>query len=247
MKIKHKLYIATPIILIILISLFFCLRIPQKLNIHIFRKGDTLFGAKEKITFEDIFEYFSFSEKKALDIWKNKIFKGKTIYWIDEKNNEKFLHSESKKTASALYHLVSYKIKDFPILCWKWRPLKFPDKSGVKDPKLKDDYALRIYVIFASGFFTNFKCVEYLWDESLKEGTKMASPYSDNIMQLVIRSGLGSEDWISEERDVLEDYTGLFGKEPKLDVRAIAIMSDSEGSQDSCEAHFKEIKIVKRL
>lgn len=248
MRHKLKKWRGILIILLILFAIF--------LSQSIFKLYDAFRSKKikgiiqteaEKITFEDIFKWFSFSDKKAMDEWKNKVFKGKTIYWIDEKNNEKFLHSKSEKAASALYHLVNYKVKDFPIIIWRWRPSRFPNKEGVIDPKLRDDYALRLYVIFASGFFTNYRCVEYLWDQSLKEGTKLVSPYSDKIMQLVIKSGPCSEDWVDEERNVFLDYISLFGEEPKLDVRAIAVMSDSDGTQDSCEANFRGIKIIKRL
>lgn len=245
MRSKFRIWISVLIIFLVFVFLFISSDTLEWFGIY---KLKGIIQTKvENITFEDIFKWFRFSDKKTFEEWKNKIFKGKSIYWIDEKDSEKFLHSKSQKTASALYHLVCYNIKDFPILNWKWRPLKFPNKEGITDPKLRDDYALRLYVIFASGFFTNFKCVEYTWDESLKEGTKMVSPYSENIMQLVIRSGSGSEVWANEERNVLEDYISLFGKKPELKVRAVALMSDSEGTQDSCEAHFKEIKIVKRL
>lgn len=196
---------------------------------------------------EAVLKWLSFSGDKALKEWKNKVFKGKTQYWIDQGKNEFFLHSKSEKTASALYHLASYNINNYPFISWEWIPLKFPDKEGITDPKLKDDYALRLYVIFASGFFTNFRCVEYLWDSELKEGTKQISPYSDKIMQFVVRSGNAANGWVVEERNVLEDYISLFGEKPTMKVRAIAIMSDSEGTQDSCEAYFKEIKIIKKL
>lgn len=235
MKNKYRIIVSILFISIILLLLVFSSEIP--------RIKDLI-----RITpVEAVWKWMDFSNKEALRGWKNKIFKGKTKYWIDGNEDELFLHSKSEKTASALYRRVSYDIKDSPILSWKWKPIKFPNKDGVTDPKLRDDYALRLYVIFASGFFTNFRCVEYLWDPSIREGTKQISPYSDKIMQLVIRADTEPIDWVTEERNVLEDYISLFGQEPNLKIRAIAIMSDSEGTQDSCEAHFKEIKIIKEL
>lgn len=235
MKNRYRIFVSILFIAIVLILLLFSSEIPSLKKLV-------------RITpVEAIRKWIDFSSKDALAGWKNKIFKGKTMYWIDQDGDESFLHSKSEKTASALYHLVSYDIKDSPILSWKWKPIKFPNKEGIADPKLRDDYAMRLYVIFASGFFTNFRCVEYLWDSSLVEGTKQISPYSDKIMQLVVRSGSESTDWVTEERNVLDDYINLFGQEPNLKIRAIAIMSDSEGTQDSCEAHFKEIKIIKKL
>lgn len=235
MKNRYRIFASILLIIVILILLLFSSEIP------------TLKKLVRIVPLEAIMKWIDFSSQDALAGWKNKIFKGKTMYWIDQEGNEAFLHSKSEKTASALYHLVSYNIKDSPILSWKWKPVKFPNKEGIADPKLRDDYALRLYVIFASGFFTNFRCVEYLWDSTIEEGTKQVSPYSDKIMQLVVRSGSESMDWVTEERNVLDDYINLFGREPNLKIRAIAIMSDSEGTQDSCEAHFKEIKIIRKL
>lgn len=195
----------------------------------------------------EIFKSFEFSEDISLKSWKNKIFKGLTKYWIDNSEIGKFLHARSEKTASALYCMISYDIKDYPILSWKWHSVKFPDKSNVSKPEKKDDYALRVYVLFASGFFTNFKCVEYIWDETIKEGTMQTSPYSDKIKQIVVKSGQSKEEWTTEIRNVYQDYKDLFGQDPVSKVRAIAVMSDSEGSESSSEGYIKEIKILKSV
>lgn len=199
------------------------------------------------ITADDIFESLKFNDKKSLKGWKNKVFKGRTKYVIEEGRGDTYLLGESKSTASALYKRITYDIKKYPVLVWEWLPKKFPNKDGITNSKDKDDYALRVFVIFASGFFTNYRCVEYVWDKSLPEGTQLDSPYSEKIKQLVIRSGIGDGNWKHEERNVLNDYKLLFGEDPKLKVRAIAIMTDSEGSKDSSAAQFKEIKIVKQI
>ena len=65
-------------------------------------------------------------------------------------------------------------------------------------------------------------------------------------MQIVIRSGQGSGEWVAEKRNVQKDYIDLFGEEPKLGVRGIAVMSDSEGSEDASEANFRDIKIMRK-
>ena len=205
-----------------------------------------LFFRKQKQDIpENVYKSFGFSSEQCLKGWKNKIFKGKTRYWIDQQNGARFLHSNSEDSASAFYHLLSYKVEEYPILRWSWRPVKFPVKAGIKDPQRQDDYALRIYVVFASAFFANFKCIEYVWDEFLPEGTEMFSPFSDNIRQIVIESGPGTGRWVTEQRNVWDDYEKLFGQKPKQKVKAIAIMSDSEGSHDLSEANFKDIKIIK--
>ena len=74
----------------------------------------------------------------------------------------------------------------------------------------------------------------------------MESPYTSQIKQIVIQSGPSpAGEWISETRNVLEDYQLLFGEKPSMKVAAIALMTDSEGSGTEAEAFFDDIRIGK--
>ncbi len=198
---------------------------------------------------EMIFRYFDFNEENALAAWEHKIFQGRVAYWVDfEKEGEPvrqgFVHSKSKGSASAIFYRLKFDLAKYPHLSWKWRVEKFPDKTKVDDNKKRDDFAARVYVVFIGRFFSNFKCVEYVWDENLPEGTILESPYAKQIKQLVIQSGPAKpEEWASESRNALEDYQKLFGQKPKNKVAAIAIMTDSEGTAGEAEAFFDDIRI----
>jgi hypothetical protein len=224
---------------------------------------------------EMILRYFDFNEENALASWEHKIFQGRVAYWVDFEEDSGFVHSKSKGSASAIFYRLKFDVTRYPHLSWKWRVGKFPDKTKVDDSKRRDDFAARVYVVFIGRFFSNFKCVEYVWDEHLPEGTILDSPYAKQIKQLVIQSGPGSpqcaaksvrppsaslasggtnpagiladslEEWVSESRNVLEDYQKLFGRKPKNKVAAIAIMTDSEGTAGEAEAFFDDIKIGK--
>lgn len=193
-----------------------------------------------------IFHYIDFNQKNSLSKWEEKVFQGKVAYWIEFEKSSGFVHALSKGAASAIFYKIKYKVTEFPYISWKWRVRKFPDKSTVTDPKKRDDFAARFYIVFLSKFFINFRCVEYVWDESLPENMIMESPYSDQIKQIVIQSGPSPKgQWISETRNVLEDYKQLFGEKPSLKVAAIALMTDSEGSGAEAEAFFDDIRIGK--
>jgi len=238
---KKRIIIVSIILFLIFIFLFFSRDTDLQLNIPVIKQVTNFI--KERTKIKDLYKYFDFSDKQGFLGWKNKVFKGKSSYEMGEKDGEKFLDCKSKGTASAFYQLVSYDSKKYPFISWTWRAVKFPNKQGVSDAKLADDYALRVEIMFASGFFTNYKCIEYVWDEKRKIGTKMPSPYSDKIMQLVVGSGEPKTLWVTETRNVFEDYISLFGEKPDLSVRAIAVMCDSEGTKDYSEGHIKEIKI----
>jgi hypothetical protein len=202
---------------------------------------------------EMVFRYFDFNQKTALEQWEQKIFSGHVMYWIDfEKETARlpagqgFLHSKSQGTASAIFQRLKFDVAKYPHLSWNWAVKKFPNKTYAEDNKKRDDFAARMYVVFVSGFFANFRCVEYVWDESFPEGTILESPYSSRIKQMIIQSGPSQPgEWVSESRNVLKDYQKLFGETPKMKAAAIAVMTDSEGTQDEAEAFFDDIKIGK--
>ena len=193
-----------------------------------------------------IYHYIDFNQKNSLSKWEEKVFQGKVSYWIEFEKRSGYVHALSKGAASAIFYKIKYKITDYPFISWKWRVEKFPDKKDTTDSKKRDDFAARFYVVFLSKFFTNFRCVEYVWDESVPENTMMDSPYTEQIKQIVIQSGsAAAENWVSETRNVLEDYERLFGEKPSMKVAAIALMTDSEGTGAEAEAFFDDIRIGK--
>ena len=195
---------------------------------------------------EIIFRYFDFNEQNALAKWEEKMFTGRVAYWIDFENSGGFVHSKSENSASAIFYRIKFNIRDYPYLSWKWRIGRFPNKSHTQEPKKRDDFAARIYVVFVSRFFTSFRCVEYVWDESLPEGTALKSPYSNRIKQLVVQSGpVRGDEWVKEKQNVFDDYQKLFGEPPKMKVAAIALMTDSEGTGGEAEGFFDDIQIGK--
>jgi len=193
-----------------------------------------------------VFRYFDFNQNNALDDWEEKVFEGRVAYWIDFKDSKGFLHAKSEQASSAIFHRLRYDLKEYPMLSWKWRIKKFPNKDGVTGHESLDDFGARMYVVFLPTFFIHLECVEYVWDEYLPAGTIVESPFSDKIKQLVIRSGPSKDDkWAPEKRNVLEDYELLFGKKPSKKVAAIAIMTDSDGTKGEAEAFFDDIQIGK--
>ena len=133
------------------------------------------------------------------------------------------------------------------MISWKWKIIKFPDKktrSAKEDGWVeKDDYAARVYVIFPSWIFTNTRCIEYIWSETMPVGKIITSPYLKNIKLIVVESGrqnLGQ--WVFEERNIYEDYKQAFGRGPGA-VGAIAVMTDTDNTLSTAEAQYTRIKV----
>ncbi|MEA3328987.1 MAG: DUF3047 domain-containing protein [Candidatus Omnitrophota bacterium] len=198
----------------------------------------------------DLPKWFPFSTHRALREWKEKVFKGKVLYEVKIVRAKEggYLLARSDRAASGLFYDIKFNLYSAPMVSWRWKVLKFPDKQKENYSKSewveRDDYAARFYIIFPKFPFTRTECLEYVWDETLPVGTVVASPYFEKIKLIVIESGkekLGK--WVYEERNVYQDYLTAFGKPPENRVGAIAIMTDSDNTVSTAEACYDEIKI----
>jgi len=193
---------------------------------------------------EQVVRYFPFSKENSLKEWEEKILKGKVIYGIEKGGQLSYVRAKSEKTASALYYKISMDSEKRPVISWKWRVDKFPVRTlpETLEGKSEEDFAARVYIIFPAAFFTNSKCIEYIWAEKLPKGTSGRSGYSKNIKIFVLESGK-AEGWHSEKRNICEDYLKLFGEKPRLDVGAISFMTDADSTKTSADAVYDEIEI----
>jgi hypothetical protein len=192
-------------------------------------------------------KWFNFHSKNSLNEWQEKVFKNRVLYVVKPKEEGGYLLAKSQKSCSALLYKIKLDPKKFPMISWKWKIIKFPQKSGGEYAKggwlEKDDYAARVYVIFSSWIFTHIKCIEYVWDENMAEGTIITSPYLHNIKLIVVESGKKSTNqWAFEERNIYADYKRAFGRTPGQ-VDAIALMTDSDNTLSTDEASYTDIKV----
>jgi len=190
---------------------------------------------------------FRFTKENSLNEWQEKIFKDKVLYTVKARKEDGHLLAKSKEACSGLFYKIRFNPKEYPMISWSWKVLEFPKKDKIKLTKKgwleKDDYPARVYVIFPSLIFTNTKSIEYIWDETLPEGTIITSPYLKNIKLIVVESGKTFMNrWIFEERNIYQDYKKAFGKNPGH-VGAIAIMTDADNTLSTAEALYKDIKV----
>jgi len=188
----------------------------------------------------DVVRRFGFSNAGDLREWRVKPFRGRVDYRITSDGPESYVSAVSEKTASALFYKIKLDMKKRPVISWKWRVKKFPDKKGSEDLKSakSDDFGARLYVIFPAMFFTRSRAIEYIWTEEAMEGAVSPSPYSRNLQLVVVESGKKEGvGWVYEERDIYDDYLRAFGEPPRYNIGAIAFMTDADSTGSSAEAH----------
>ena len=178
---------------------------------------------------------------EGLSGWESKSFKGKTSYRI----SNGALCAEADNAASGLYREINVDLEKTPVLEWWWKV----DPEGIRhrDEKRKegDDYPARVYVIFSGGLaFWRTRAVNYVWSSVQPKGSHWPNAFTENARMIAAESGAErAGDWIRERRNVREDFSRLFGKEPG-DVDAVAIMTDTDNAGGRAAACYRDLRFI---
>ena len=177
----------------------------------------------------------------AAEGWQLKEWSGRAKYEVVDTEAGKALHLSSNATSTALYKEARFRIKDFPILNWKWKALMLPAGGDVRK-KTADDQAAQVYIVFPRWpEAVNSRLVGYIWDTTAPEGSIITSTKTSNVKYIVIRSGAGGLGrWFSEQRNVHADYRRLFNEEPP-EVGRVSIMIDSDNTKSTAESFVADI------
>ena len=179
--------------------------------------------------------------KGDLSGWEEKVFEGKTVYKIKQLDEKSVLESYSSNSASGLLKKVEIDLRKTPFINWSW---KVKDTLATNNERAKsgDDFSARIYVVFSDGsFFWQTKTLNYVWANHADVGYHWPNPYTKNAQMIAIQTGNDKSDqWQAERRNVLEDIQTIFGKKI-TDIKAIAIMSDTDQTGTTAEAWFGDI------
>lgn len=176
--------------------------------------------------------------------WETKEFKGKTRYSVVNEGAGHVLKAESNAAASALLYRHSYSLKEYPILTWRWK-VKNIIKKGDETKKAGDDYAARVYVIFPHFITPLTKSINYIWANKLPQGKHVPNPFYSRAVMVAVESGEENVGkWITERRNVYEDFRKLFGYDPP-EAGGIAVMTDTDNTGEAAVAYYGDLRIEK--
>ena len=197
------------------------------------------------------------------DGWKPLTFKKiekHTAYTVVKDGETTAVKAVSEASASGLTREITINLKEFPVVRWQWKVANVLQKGDVTR-KEGDDYPARIYITFEYdsskvGFFDKAKyelikllygrypplaAINYIWESKAPKGTVAPNPYTERVKMIVVESGVERlNQWVSEERNVYEDYQKAFGDEPPL-ISGVAIMTDTDNTGESATAFYGNI------
>ncbi len=179
---------------------------------------------------------------EGLTGWEPKEFKGPTEYRLIPENDRVVVKATSRAAASGLVKKISFDPRRYRYLRWSWK-IDQTIPAGDETTKAGDDYAARLYVVFAGKFFWQTKAINYIWANHLKKGDVIANAYTASAMMVAVQSGPSAAgQWRFEERDIFADYKKLFGTDPG-EASAIAIMTDTDNTGGSATAWYGDITL----
>ncbi len=166
----------------------------------------------------------------------------------------------SRASASGLVRQVDIDPMQYPVVEWRWK-VENVLKKGDVTRKDGDDYPARVYITFRYdsskvGFFERAKyeavrlahgeypplgAINYIWESKSPVGTVVPNPYTGRVRMFVLQSGNGkSGEWVTESRNLVEDYRSAFGGDPPR-ISGVAVMTDTDNTGESAVAWFGDI------
>ncbi len=174
--------------------------------------------------------------------WELKEKSGKADFAVVKDGDIAAARFRSANTSFSLQKEVRVELKQFPILTWKWKVTKLPARGDFRKSKT-DDQAAQLFLAFSKT-----KAIVYIWDTTAPQGImESTSPVPFMTVKVVVlRSGPAEVGkWITERRNVYEDYKKLYGSEPPM-VNGVRLQINSQHTETSAESYFADVVFQKR-
>jgi DUF3047 family protein len=160
---------------------------------------------------------------------------------IVDDDGRRALRLKSADEHSTIAKEAGVRLASTPVLRWDWKVLSFPRGADLRE-RSKSDATGHLFVVWPRfPALLRTRLIGYVWDATLPVGTVMKSRKTGTVTFMVTRSGSERRgQWVTDERNVVEDYRGAFGEDPD-DPKAIALSIDTNDTHSAAEAVFGRI------
>ena len=148
------------------------------------------------------------------------------------------LRMRSENDNSTISKEVRIAVRQFPVLVWRWKIVTLPAKADSRHRET-DDQAAQLYVTFPRfPERIRSRIIGYVWDTTAPAGTVAQSPSAGAVTYVVVRSGRAEAGrWLTETRNVDEDYKQIYGEAPPRRSGSVA--------GDRLQRHALERRVVR--
>ena len=178
------------------------------------------------------------------DEWRHLPLRGQTEYRLAAVDDELAIRAIGHESASGLIRSVDVDPAECPWLEWAWRVASVQTDADIRE-KAREDVAASLYLLFGDpGFLTDPEPVptlRYVWaSDRIPPDSVVDSPYMPGVVRsIVVRSG-GEQagKWLTERRNLIDDFEGAFGYAPENEVHALVLFTDNDQTRQPVEAYY---------
>lgn len=152
------------------------------------------------------------------------------------------LRLRSDSSSFGIQKEVDVNLKQTPYLVWQWKVTALPRRGDFRH-RDRDDQAAQLLVMFSEDVLRT-EVIAYIWDSTAPKGTT-GEPTSPSvypflrIRAVVVQSGDAEMgEWITETRNVVEDYRKLFGTDPDH-VSGVRIQINTQHTKSRAESFWR--------
>lgn len=178
------------------------------------------------------------------DDWMHVVFSGKTEYRLAILHNRIAIRAMGRHSASGLIRYVAIDPIRCPIVEWSWSVTRI-QLSADLNVKALEDIAASVFLLFGDpGMLFDPEPVptlRYVWtNERLPLGSVIDNPYLPGVVKsIVVRRGTSMDKlWVTERRNIVEDFTLAFGYAPTEPIQAVVLFTDNDQTNEPVEAYY---------
>lgn len=190
-------------------------------------------------------------------------FRKETHYALVDDCAITVVEARADGSSSGLVMVVAIDPSSYPWLTWRWKVSQLvPGADNTR--RETEDAPARIEVSFdgdskkltigdrlwavqvkaLAGIDLPYATLEYVWGDGVPRETVIENSWTSRIRMLMVESGperMG--EWVTETRNVYEDYQRVFGEAPGK-VTAIGIITDTDATGTKAEAYYGDIAFL---
>lgn len=138
-----------------------------------------------------------------------------------------------------------WKLSEHPILSWRWRVREIPSGADERYTD-KNDTPASVAVVYGTRFPFTPIVIRWVWSSTLPVGAVAYRPGRGRPYIIVVGSGsdrLG--EWVTVERNLVDDYVAIFGKAPPDEPKGIQLSTDANRIVGAAsEADYDDIRAL---
>ena len=172
--------------------------------------------------------------------------KGVKDYNVVKEAGHAYLHATylAGSSGKPIYKKISWNTDKWPWLRWKWRVESFTKGAKILE-SAKSDCPAQIYVTWKLG--GRAMALKYFWAELDPVGMTFRKGDWNPLGKyqgLVIRSGGKTHEWMTEVRNLKEDFKTAYGKDPPETAVGIGVLTDGDQTETLPVADYADFEAL---